>query len=169
MRLEETSIGRLHGDLASDVDDHHAAPVSVSMSNTSQVIAAGADYNLDTALGKTGLTFARVQLMGPAITGFGATQWRECASVQATTSASDAIGHTVRNTGSNYLVYSATYAKALGVTNLTHKIFDTFTATGSRYIALKDAIITGSTLRLTFHNYDGSAKTLWVKGSAVVW
>lgn len=162
------SIGDLaHSDLVTTPDDHHAQPIRLSVSNTSQSISAGADYNLDLDLGNSGFTFARAMLMGPATSG--GALWRECASIHITADASDALGHSFRATGSSYLSYSATYAKTLGVTNLSHKIFDSNAAANSRYIALKDAQIIGSTLRLTFHNYHSSSATLWVKGEVLVW
>lgn len=164
------SLGRLaHSDLVLDPSDHHAQPVRVTIDNTSQSITPGTDYNLDIPLGAIGFTFARVMLMGPKNSGFGSALWRECADVHVTATLADAIGHSIRDTGSTYKVYGVTYAKAVGATNLSHKIFDNNTASGSRYIALKDAQIIGSMLRLTFHNYFGGSATLWVKGEALVW
>jgi len=94
--------------------------------------------------------------------------FRECAKVHVTTDTADALGDSVRNTGLAYKSYAVSYAKQAGATNLTHKLFDTATGASARYIALKDAVITGSTLRLTFHNYYGGSATLSVKGQAVL-
>lgn len=162
------SIGGLsHSALTVGVNDHHNRPKRVTVSNTTQMIAAGSAFNLDITLGVSGFVFARVQLMGPKTSG--GSWWRECAEVHVTATLNDALGHSFRDTGSNNMVYAVTYAKAVGTTNLTHKIFDTATAIGSRYIALKDAQIVGSDLRLTFHNYNTSTRTLWVKGGGLVW
>lgn len=171
MRLDQNTDGRSH-DALTDVsaDQHHSAPDDVTFSDTSTVISAGSAFNLDVTLPNSGFVAARVYMEGPAIAGGGSgSLWRECATVHVTTDTADAIGHSVRNTGSIYKSYVVTYAKQLAVTNLTHKIFDTVTAPGSRYIALKDAQIIGSTLRLTFHNYDSSSRTLSVKGQAVLY
>jgi|WetSurMetagenome_2_1015567.scaffolds.fasta_scaffold06352_5 hypothetical protein len=167
MRLGPNTDGRSHLALTVAVGDHHPRPTVVTISNTSQAIAAGADYNLDIALGSSDYQLARVQILGPKIVGAGL--WRECASVHATRTSAQAIGHTVRDAGVANKVYSSTYSKQAGAAMLTHKIFDSVTTTGADYIALKDAVMTGSVLRLTFHNYDGSSRTLWVKGEALVW
>lgn len=170
MRLKAGTDGRSHDSLTVTEDDHHPAPSSVSFSNTSQVLASGAAYNLDVTLPHSGFQLATVYLEGPAISGGGsASKWREAARIHVATATGDAVGQSNRNTGSIYKSYVVTYAKIAGVTNLTHKIFDTVTHWGSRYIALKDALITGSTLRLTFHNYDSSSRTLSVKGHAVLY
>jgi len=170
MRLPGGFNLRDHADLSAiTVDDHHPAPNYVSFSDTTTSLPPGTSFNLDVTLPHSDFRLARVYLEGPAISGGGsATKWRECAIVYVTTTLSDAIGHSVRNTGSIYKSYVVTYAKAVGVTNLTHKIFDTVTNPGSRYIALKDAQIIGSTLRLTFQNYFGGSATLSVKGHAEV-
>lgn len=169
MRLDQTTDGRSHAGLTLTVNDHHSRPLRVSFSNTSQVIAAGADYVLDVALGRSDFQLARMQLLGAAACGGGSSTWKECASVHATRDAADAVGHSTRSAGSNYKVYSVSYAKAAGATLLTHKIFDSVTTTGNEYIALREAVLTGSVLRLTFTNYDASSRTLWVKGEALVW
>jgi len=166
MRLEQSIDGREHP-TDGGADDHHPQPKQVTVSNTSQSIAAGADYNLDIALGDSGYQWGRAMLMGPnEIT---PTKWNEWASVHFTRDASEAIGHTGRHSGSIYKTYTSTYSKQNSDLNLTHKVFDSVTGTGNRYIALKAAVLTGSNLRLTFHNYDSSARTLWVKGSAHVY
>lgn len=169
MRLDQTTDGRSHDALTVTADDHHPAPASVSFSNTSQSLPPGTAYNLDVALPHAGFQAAKVYLEGPAIAGGGtATKWRECAQVHVTTDSADAIGHSTRDSGSIYKTYVVTYSKALGVTNLTHKIFDSVVASGSRYIALQDAQIIGAVLRLTFRNYFGGSATLSVKGHAVL-
>lgn len=170
MRLNSSYDGASHDALTVTPDDHHPRPASVSFSNTSQSLPPGTSFNLDVSLSHSDFRIAKVYLEGPAISGGGtATKWRECAMVHVTTDTADAIGHSVRNTGSIYKSYVVTYAKSLGVTNLTHKIFDNNTSPGNRYIALKDAQIIGSTLRLTFQNYFGGSATLSVKGHSVLY
>lgn len=171
MRPDQTTDGRSH-DALTDVspDQHHPRPASVQFSDTTTSLPPGTTFNLDVTLPHAGFKLATVYLEGPAISGGGtATKWRECARVHVATATADAIGKSVRNTGSIYKNYAVTYAKQVGTTNLTHKIFDTVTATGARYIALQDAQIIGSTLRLTFKNYHGGSATLSVKGHAVVY
>lgn len=171
MRPEPASDGRSHDSLT-DVgpDQHHPRPATVTFSDTTTSIGGFSDFNLDVTLPDDDFQLASVYLEGPAISGGGSgSKWRECAWVHVATTTADAIGSSCRNVGSMYKNYVVTYAKSLGVTNLTHKIFDTVTAPGSRYIALKDAQIIGSTLRLTFHNYTGSSQTLSVKGHAVLY
>jgi len=109
-----------------------------------------------------------VMIMGPwQPTG---PQWREAAEVVVTTDSAEAQGYSVRDTGSFKKSYAATYSKQNGDTNLTHKIFDSdVSGYDKRYIALLDAWITGSTLRLRFKNYFGGSKPLWVKGQAEVY
>ena len=169
MRVRESTSGRSH-DALTDVApaQHHPAPELVTIDNTSQVIAAGADYNLDVSLSSSLYRLARAQLQGPEVTGGGSGLWREGASVHASRTAAEAMGHSTRDGGSAYKSYVATYAKSAGASLLTHKIFDSTTGGSNRYIALKDAQIVGAVLRLTFHNYDASARTLWVKGLAWV-
>lgn len=167
MRLGGEEGPRSHDSLSGiGSDDHHPSPVRVSIDNITQVLAGGTDYNLDIPLGKSGLSFARVQLMGPDVSGGGGNLWRESAAVHVTDDTGDAIGHSVRTAG-NFRSYVSTYSKAVGTTNLSHKIFDNDAA--GRRIALKDASIVGSVLRLVFHNYDAGPKTLWVRGEAVLW
>lgn len=169
MRLGGSYAGADHDALTIAQDDHHPRPTSVSFSNTTQSLPPGTTFNLNISLSHTDFQLAKVYMEGPATAGFASSLWRECAIVHVTTATSDAIGHSVRNTGLNYKVYSVTYAKSMGVTNLTHKIFDTVTAAGSRYIALLDAQIISSILRLTFKNYHGGSATLSVKGQALLY
>lgn len=171
MRLAGDFTLRDHGVLGGvGADDHHPAPASVSFSNTAQSLPPGTTYNLDVALSNANFRLAKVYLEGPAISGGGSgSEWREAAIVHATTDTSEAIGHSCRNVGSMYKSYVVTYAKSVGVTNLTHKIFDTVTATSSRYIALMDAQIIGAVLRLVFRNYFGGSATLSVKGQVLLY
>jgi hypothetical protein len=167
MRLTEQSDGLLHPpDLTPD--DHHPAPTSVTIDNTSQSLPPGTSYNLDISLPHSNFQFARVQITGAKplwIAGY----WREGAEILVTRSASEAMGHSIRETGSMYKVYAVTYSKPQGDAYLSHKIFDNNTGSSNRYIALLDAVITGSTLRLTFRNTFGGSATLWVKGQALLW
>jgi len=166
VRLEQNIDGREHP-TDGGPDDHHPRPKQVAIENTTQSIAAGADYDLDIALGDSGYQWGRAMLMGAH--NITPTLWNEWASVHFTRDSAEAIGHTGRDSGSIYKTYSSTYSKQNSDLNLTHKIFDSVTGSGNRYIALKDAVLTGSNLRLTFHNYDSSSRTLWVKGSAHVY
>ena len=163
MRETPATDGRQHP-TDGGPDDHHPQPKQVPISDIATVIAAGADFNLDIALGSSDYQWGRAVLMGAnAIT---PTLWNEWASVHFSRDAAEAMGHTGRSSGSIYKTYSSTYSKQNGDLNLTHKIFDSVTGSGNRYIALKDAVLTGSNLRLTLHNYDSSSRTVWIKGSA---
>lgn len=149
--------------------DHHGAPTLVEFSNTSQSLPPGTTYDLDVPLPSSNFKIATVQLSGPAASGGGSgTKWRECASVHATEDTGDAMAHSVRTAGFKK-VYAATYSKQVADSYLTHKVFDSNTSSSARYIALQDAQIIGSTLRLTFRNFFGGSATLWVKGSALLW
>jgi hypothetical protein len=170
MRLPGFSYGASHDALVVTPDDHHPRPTSVNFSDTSTSIPPSSSFNLDVTLPDANYQVAKVYLEGPAISGGGSgSKWRECAQVHVTTVAAEAIGHSNRNTGSIYKSYVVTYSKALGVTNLTHKIFDNVTSPSSRYIALQNAQIIGTTLRLTFRNYFGGSASLSVKGHALVY
>jgi hypothetical protein len=151
--------------------DHHSAPSMVEFDNTTQSLPPGTTWDLDVTLPNANFKLATIQLMGPAPAGgmTGSSHWHEHASVHATTNTGEGVGHTTRSAGIFKKVYCTTYAKSAGDANLTHKIFDSVTATGSRYIALQDAWITGSILRLRFRNFFGGSATLWVKGSALLW
>lgn len=169
MRLEPATDGLDHDGLLSvGADDHHPEPVSITINNTSQSLPPGTDYNLDLILPHSGFQMARVQITGPHEM-WTAGQWRDCAEIVVTRSVSEAMGYSIRDAQSMYKVYAATYSKQNGDAWLSHKIFDNSTPAANRYIALLDAVITGSTLRLTFHNYFGGSATLWVKGQALVW
>jgi len=165
MRPSEEDDGRSHDALTVTVDDHHPRPKLVQVADTTTSIGAGADFDLDVSLGSSAFQVAWGQLMGPNNTG-GATLWREGCSVHASRDSSEAMAHSQRDSGSAYKSYSATYSKGAGDSYLSHKVFNN--SPTQDYIALKDAVLTGSVLRLTFHNYAGSSQTLWVKGSMVV-
>lgn len=135
----------------------------VSIDNTTQSIASGADFNLDLALSNAGYRVATVQLASGAKAGIPTGPLRLTTDVHITTVAAEALGHTHRRRSSQS-VYSVTYAKQVAVANLSFKIFDL----SGLYIALREARIIGSTLRLTFRNYHSIAVTLWVRGQALV-
>jgi len=166
MRLSAETDGRDHASLAATPDDHHPRPASVTINNTSQSLPPGTTYNLDIALPHAGFQFARVQILGAKQMPLSAGNWYECAEIIATTNSAQAIGHSTHDS-SFKKVYSVTYSKQVGDAILSHKIFDTNTA--AEYIALQDALITGSTLRLIFRNFFGGSATLWVKGQALLW
>lgn len=146
-------------------DDHHPEPGSFSINNTSQSLPPGTDYNLDIPLGKTGYKSARIILHGPVT--LSGNLWRESAIICASDDPAEALGVTTFNS-SWLLNYTPVYSKAVGNSYLTDKIFDNNTTSYAMYIALKDAYITGSNLRLVFHNFSGGSATLWVKGQAIV-
>jgi len=165
MRPAPATDGRVHP-ADNTPDDHHKAPDRFTITNTSQSLPPGTSYNLDIALGSADYQFARIQIMG-ARQPFG-SGWRECAEVFVTRDISEAVGHSNRES-SFKRTYCATYSKVNGDSYLSHKIFDSITGVSNRYIALLDAVLTGSVLRLTFHNYFGGSATLWVKGVALCW
>lgn len=169
MRLEPNTDGWSHDPIAVGTDDHHPRPATVDFSDIATSVLGSSDFNLDVILPDAGYTYAQITMTGPKPAGFSTALWRECAIVHATATAAEAIGHSSRSTGTNNKTYLVTYAKSVSTTNLTHKIFDSNTGVSNRYIALKDARIIGTTLRLVFHNYLGSAQTLWVKGQALVY
>lgn len=166
MRLRQTTDGRSHAGLSGvGADDHHAQPRSVEVNNTSQVIAGGATYNLDIALGTSVAMFCQAALTG------GRTQtgglWREGVNVYATRIASEAIGHGTRDAGI-YKSYVMTYSKQNGDARLSPQVFQAATSPVIG-IALQDAVLIGSNLRLTFVNtHPTLACTLWVKGRAII-
>lgn len=167
MRTEPTTDGLSHVAEVVGVHDHHQRPVTVTINNTTQSLPPGTTYDLDITLPGSAYERAKIIIMGahsPA-----GSAWRECAEVVATRDSSEAIAYSVRDAGSFKKSYAATYSKQNGDTNLTHKVFDSTTGSGNRYIALLDAWITGSVLRLRFKNYFGGSATLWVKGQAEVY
>jgi hypothetical protein len=163
MRLSPSTDGGAHGDTQPGPHDHHSRPAMFEINNTSQVIAGGATFNLDVPLGRSDYALARVMLMGAKqCTG---QLWRECCEVHASRDAAKAVGHSVVDVTFKQ-VYAVTYSKQNADLYLSHKIFDS-NLTGE-YILLRDAVLTGSVLRLTFLNGTGTNATLWVKGQAVV-
>ena len=167
MRLQSQTDGRVHPE-DGGANDHHPAPTSVTINNTTQSLPPGTTYNLDITLPHSNFQFARIHISGKKPM-WNTGQWREGAEVLATRDASEAMGHSIRETGSMYTVYAATYSKQNADAYLSHRIFDDNIASGSKYIALQDAVITGSTLRLTFKSTFGGSATLWVKGQALAW
>lgn len=168
MRTKPMTDGLSHTALEVTPHDHHPQPTTVSINNTSQSLPPGTTYNLDITLPSTGYTRAKILIMGPGSSVSGVA-WKECAEIVATDDSTEAIAYTVRNTGTFKKVYASTYSKQNGDALLTHKIFDSDTTSGHDYIALKDAWITGSTLRLQFQNFYGGSAYLWVKGQAEVY
>lgn len=158
-----------HGGANPGQDDHHPAPRTYDIDNTSQSIGAGATWNMDISLPSSDFQFARIMIMGKRQL-FGASgNLRESAEIHATRSASEAIGHSIRDAQAVWRIYAATYSKDAGELYLTMDIFDDDDNPANRYIFVQDAYITGSTLRLVFKNRAGTSQTLWVKGKALVW
>jgi hypothetical protein len=169
MRLKSETDKRSHTSLSGiTVNDHHSQPRAVDIYNITQSLPPGTTYNLDIALSRSDYQFARTMLQG-ARQLFGTAVEREGAEILATRDISEAIAHSIKDSGLAYRVYAVTYAKQVGDLYLTHAIFDSNTAISAEYILLQDAYITGSTLRLTFKNIFGGSATLWVKGRALVW
>jgi hypothetical protein len=165
MRLNPLTDGRQHS-TDYDANDHHAEPVSVNFSNTSQSIGAGSNYTMDVALGRSDFQLARVMLLGPkpaAIMG----NWDECAELIVTRDANEAMGHSVR-AASTKKVYAVCYSKQNADSYLTQRIFNTGSSSNF-YIGITSAVLTGSNLRMVFHNYHGSSVTLNVRGHALLW
>lgn len=163
MRLSSATDGRSHAGLSGvGADDHHAATRAVEVNNTTQVLAAGATYNLDIALGSSVLVFVHAALTGYRTHG-GGSLFREGADVYATRTSGDAVGHSFQQI-SMYQDYAVSYSKQTGDTMLTTAVF----SSTPMAIALQDAVLTGSNLRLTFVNVTGSPATLWVKGQAIL-
>ncbi len=168
MRTTPATDGKKHAGSNPLPHDHHNRPESFSISSTgTQSLPPGTTYDLDIDLGRTGYTYGRVYLEGPRTMSGSGVLWQECAEVVVTTDSADARSHSVRD--SNFKkVYAGHYSKPQGDAWLSHKIFDSATGLTQRYIALLDAWITGSTLRLRFHNYFGGSAFLWVEGQAVM-
>ena len=165
MRLSIETDGRQHP-TDGGPNDHHPRPISVSINNTSQSLPPGTDYNLDISLPHSGYKLARVQIMGARQVGSGL--FNEVAELIATTDANEAMGRSV-TIASFKKSYVATYSKQNGDAYLTDKIFDSNTGSTALYIAVTEAQIISSTLRITFHNYFGGSATLWVKGQALLY
>jgi len=169
MRLKGQTDGLEHEALEVTPHDHHSRPTTVSINNTTQSLPPGTTYDLDITLPNANYVRAKILITGAAIAGGGSgALQRECAELVATTDSAEAIAYSVRTSGFKK-VYCSTYSKQNGDSYLTHKIFDNNTGSSNRYIALQDAWITGSILRLRFYNFFGGSATLWVKGSAEVY
>jgi len=166
MRTQTITDGRSHQGIIVSPDDHHAAPTHVSFSNISQLIAAGADFDLDVSLPRSDFQVARLTILGP-LRQLGAPHWSEFASIEATRDIAQATGHSARFEGMQRS-YVALYSKQNGDTYLSDKIFDQGTSPSNRYIALKDCWLTRGILKLRFHNYHISSATLWVKGQTIL-
>lgn len=163
VRLTAVTDGRSHAGLSGvAADDHHAAPRSVEIINTTQVIAAGASFNLDIALGTSVAVFCQASLTGPHNQTAGL--WREGVHVYATRTIGEAIAHGTRD-GGLYKSYVMTYSKQVGDAYLSPGVFAQEVVIA---IALVDAVLTGSNLRLSFKNYGTGSYTLWVKGRAIL-
>jgi len=137
-----------------------------SFSNTSQSLPPGTTYDLDVALGRDDYQLATIHMIG-ARRYPSTTNWYETACVYATRVAAEAIARSARGVGYRQS-YVSQYSKFAGDAYLTHKIFDSNTTEANIYIALQDAVLTGSVLRLTFKNFYGGSATLWVKGEALL-
>ncbi|MGD9156785.1 MAG: hypothetical protein PVG39_00125 [Desulfobacteraceae bacterium] len=164
MRLDNLTDGRVH---PSDggVNDHHAAPISVDFINTTQSLPPGTSYNLDVSLGRDDFRFARVMIIGPNDSAGLNSPWKECAELLVTRDSTKAMGHSISNAGQKK-VYASTYSKQNSDSYLTHKIFN---AGVGDYIAVENAVLTGSVLRLTFRSFYGGSMTLNVRGQALLW
>lgn len=164
MRLKSETDGMQHPGVLT-IDDHHPGTKMVSINNTTQSLPPGTTYNLDIALGNSNFQIARVMIYGPkTLFGSGAL-WKEAGELIVTRDANEAMGQSFRDAGTFKKVYSVTYSKLRADANLTQKIFDSL---GNRYIAVQDAVLTGSDLRLIFRNFFGGSATLWVKGQAIL-
>lgn len=169
MRLEQASDGNDHSIAGPEIDDHHSGPRTFDINNTSQSIASLSTYNLDITLPHSNFQFARIMIMGIRQLFGNTNNARESAEIHATRDSSEALSHSVRDAEAVFRVYTASYSKNAGAGYLSHKIFDNVSSPANRYIGVKDAYITGSTLRIVFENFTASARTLWVKGKALVW
>lgn len=167
MRLRQSNDGRDHDELEITTDDHHPEPTSVTIEDTTTSLPPGTTFNLDLTLPHDDFQVARVQITGPKGI-FPGNPWREFAEIVATRSTAEAMGHSIRDAGSKKC-YASTYSKQNADAYLSHKIFDSNTGASNRYIAVQDASIIGSTLRITFRNFFGGSATLWVKGQALLW
>jgi len=169
LRPRQITDGLRHDSLDVGPHDHHGRPASVGFSDTSTSLPPGTDFDLDVTLPAGDYTFAKVILLGPTVSDGGSSSlWKESAIVLVTRSASEAMSESLRY-ASFKKTYVARYSKNVGDSYLSHKIFDSNTSHSARYIALKDAVLTGSVLRLTFHNFFGGSAFLSVKGQALAW
>lgn len=164
MRLSQVTDGRFHPANPGE-NDHHSAPVSVDFINTTQSLPPGTTYNFDISLSQSNFQFARVLLIGPNDSTGYLAPWKECVELLVTRDTNEAMGHSIRN-ASQKKVYSVTYSKQNSDSYLSHKIFN---SGAGNYIAVQDAVLTGSVLRITFRSYYGGSMTLNVRGQALLW
>lgn len=170
MRLESYKDGNQHPSINTP-NDHHPAPESIEIENTTQSLPPGTTYNLDISLSHSNYQIARIQLMGPNYAPGVYSPFKECAEIVATRDSSEAMGHSIRNADSMKKSYSVTYSKQNSDAYLSHAIFDSVIGSGSsnRRIALQDVVIINDVLRLTFKNFFGGSSYLWVKGQALLY
>jgi hypothetical protein len=149
--------------------DHHAAPTQVTIDDTTTSIPPGSTANVDITLPRPDYQLARILIHGPkaAVGSIVGNSGYEGAFIMATTVASDASGCAARDAGA-LRMYGGHWSKQDGSSILTDYVFDSNTSLTSRYIAVQDAYITGSTLRLVMVNSFGGSATVWVKGIAVL-
>ena len=169
MRLASTTDGKDHASEYLNANDHHSEPYSVGIDNTTQSLPPGTTYNYDISLPDANYRIARIMIKGPRNISGASANFYEGAEIYATSDSTEAMGHSVRDAEVSFRVYLVTYSKIVSDAFLTHKIFDSDTVSGNRYINVTDAYITGSTLRIVFKNNHGGSATLWVKGKALVW
>lgn len=167
--LSPATSGRKHAAAGPEVDDHHSGPRDFTIDNTTQSISGLSTFNLDITLPGSDFQHARIMLMGARHLFGNVNNMRESAELFASRDSGEAMGHSVNDAQAVWRVYTATYAKVASDSYLTHKIFDSDTGAANQYICVQDVQITGSTLRITFYNAAATAKTLWVKGKALVW
>ena len=161
MRLKSETDGRSHEALSVSLHNHHAGALAFSIEDTTTVVGATSIFDLDITLPTDEYQTGRVILLGgKQMTG---NQWRECMEITVSRDASEAVGSSIEDV-SFKKVYSATYSKAAGSGFLSHRIFDN----NLSRIWLRDAVLTGSVLRLSFQNSTAIATTIWVKGQAVL-
>jgi len=149
--------------------DHHAAPDHVTISDIATVISAGSTANVDTTLPRSDYQIARVLVHGPkaAVGTLPGNAGYEGAFVLAALVSSDAMGHSARDAGA-FRQYSGVWSKQASAAILSEYVFDSSTSLYNRYIAIQDAYITGSTLRLVMVNGHSSSATVWIKGGAIL-
>lgn len=159
--------GATHSSTNPGSSNHHPIPSWEEIDSAGVVsISAGSDYNLDIALDSSDYKLAKIHAFGKR-QNFGFTnRGREGAIVWATRTTGEAISTSFRDANSGFKHYAGGFDKSQGDSDLSFKVFDDYTGTSQLYITLRDAYINGSDLRLTFHNHDGSARDLWVRGIA---
>lgn len=163
MRLKAETDGRSHAALIVGPHDHHAKALAFTITDTTTVVGPTSIFNLDISLPSDEYQTGRVILIGGKVMSGSASQWRECAEITVSRDTSEAVGGSIEDAGFKR-VYSVVYAKAAGASFLSQKIFDN----NLSRIWLRDAVLTGSVLRLAFQNSTAIATTIWVKGQAVL-